>query len=293
MTGERRRNGARRLLFWGVLLCGAGLVVLALRLQSEAAQHEPAQPSSSRSATPEADVAPDGVRDLPRAAQLVRDARAQSEVGQWAGAIATLQQAIRTGGYDENVSYLLGSWMENHAPPEASISYWSAEVHTDPKPQTAYYYWAAALEHSGDDAGALAMLARALEVDPAHELSELRTAQILARQGKLDLALAHCTLATRIFPDFAQAHQFCAKLLSSLGRNAEAERELALAKTSNPQTPRRYLYWARYLAEKGRTDAALSELSRALAQDPNDAEASALAAQLRQSRTAGASSAAP
>jgi tetratricopeptide (TPR) repeat protein len=236
----------------------------------------PPAPSTTPTAAP---ALPSGA-DSARAAELRQKAQAFRNAGEWDQAIDTLQQAIAVGAYDENLHYALGSWMEAHATPASMISYWSKDAKTDPKPQTAHYYWAVGLERSGDDSGALQQLAQALEIDPAHELSELRIAQILERQAKHSEALAHCQTATRIFPDLRMGHEFCAKILRSLGRAAEAERELALAQSSDPNTPRRFVYWARYLAQKGRTAAAVKELENALAANANDAEARALLEQL-------------
>jgi len=233
------------------------------------------RPDSAASASAAAAPAP-AAADPARAAELRQQAQAYRKAEQWDQAILALQQAIAVGAYDENLHYALGGWMEAHAAPTSMISYWSAEAKTDPKPQTAYYYWAVGLERSGDDAAALSKLGQALEIDPAHELSELRIGQILERQGKHAEALAHCQTATRIFPDLRVGHEFCAKVLHSLGRSAEAEQELALAQSSDPNTPRRFVYWARYLAEKGRQAAAVKERRQALAQNANDAEARAL-----------------
>ena len=263
----------------------------AATLLEEAARREPANPDVQQlRRLSAATSAPTKGSPEERATELVRQAQAARQAEQWPAAIETLEQAIQLGPYNEDLHYMLGSWMEGHAAPADMISYWSQAVKTDPKPQTAYYYWAAGLERAGDDTAALARLAQALEVDPAHEMSELRTSEILDRQGKHEPALAHCLTATRIFPDFRQAHEQCARIVSELGRVADAERESALAQASDPKTPRRFLYWARYLAEKGRTAAAKEELSHALAQDPNDSDARALLSQLSQG---GASASAP
>jgi len=277
-----------RFLFGGVLLGGAAFafatIYFAMRNEHRSPQTgafhvqivAPADSLAGQTA-----LATGG--DPARAAQLIEQAQQYRKAEQWDRAIDALEQAIRLGTYDEALHYTLGNWMEAHASPASMVSYWSAEVNSDLKPQTAYYYWADGLARAGDDAGALTKLGQALEIDPAHELSELGMAQILDRQGKHSEALTHCLTATRIFPDFRSAHEFCAKVLWALGRSSDAARENALALSSDPNTPRRFVYWARYLAEKGRTPAAIAELQRALAQDPNDSEARLLLNQLSSS----------
>lgn len=227
--------------------------------------------------------APSATPDAARAQALYREVRELRGQQRWAEAIATLQEAIRVGPYNEDAHYLLGSLMEQHATPQEMIAYWSAEVATDPKPQTAHYFWAIGLERSGDLDGAIARLRVALEVDPAHEMSELRWAQILMQQGKLEEALVHCRTATEILPDFRPGYETCAAVLDRLGRADEAAQARAAAQATDPKMPRRYVQWARYLAKKGRTDAAVAELERALREDPQDAEARTLLASLRPS----------
>jgi tetratricopeptide (TPR) repeat protein len=262
--------------------------VLALRPDSRLAQEALARLERARAggpaspaAAPPAAATPGG----PTVGELYQKVRALRAEQRWPEAIAALEEAIRIGPYNEDAHYLLGTLMEQHAPPDEMVRYWQAAVATDPKPQTAYYYWAVGLERGGDLDGAIAQLRQALEVDPAHEMSELRWAQILEKQGRLDEALAHCQTATTIFPDFRIAHQTCARILRAQGREAEAAAADARARASDPNTPRRFVYWARYLQSKGRTAAAVAELERALRIDPADAEARALLAQIRPAAT--------
>jgi tetratricopeptide (TPR) repeat protein len=123
-------------------------------------------------------------------------------------------------------------------------------------------------------------LQQALEVDPAHELSELLTCKILQQQNRLEEALRHCLTATEILPDLRDAQLETAALLTRLGRDAEASHSRELAASAQPGSPRQYYYWARYLAQHGRKQAALAELTRALAALPNDPDVRALQAQL-------------
>jgi tetratricopeptide (TPR) repeat protein len=257
-----------------------------LRVAKRQDERHESQRAELREASSAPARAEPSARGASSAPELVEAAQAYRTVGNWEDAIAALQQAIRLGAYDESLHYTLGNWMEAHATPADMVRYWSEEVKTDAKPQTAYYYWADGLARAGDDADALDKLAHALEIDPAHELSELGIAQILDHQGKHAEALSHCQTATRIFPDFRIAHEFCAKILSALGRNADAAHETTLAQQSKPDTPRRFVYWARYLAMKGRRGAAVAELQRALAQDPNDGEARTLLRELGVAPTA-------
>jgi tetratricopeptide (TPR) repeat protein len=222
-------------------------------------------------------------------AELARQARELSGQGRQREAISMLEQAMRTGPYDEGARYLLGELMEKHAPPGEMVAFWSQAVASDPKPQTSHYFWAVGLERQGNLDGALKELAIACEVDPAHEMSENRQGTVLERQGKLADALAHYRRAVDIFPEFRNAHENAARVLALLGRHAEARKHEQLAQSSNPNTPRRFVYWARFLSREGRIDAAIAELERALAANPGDVEARELLAEVRPRATPEAS----
>ena len=227
------------------------------------------------------------------AAALQARSRALRDEGRFPEAIATLEAMIRVGPYDEDARYLLGGLMEAHATPDEMVRYWSAEAATDPKPQTAWYFWAVGLERAGDGDGAIEKLKRALEIDPAHEMSEHRWGGILEKRGELAAALEHYARATEIHPEFRTAHESCARVLAALGRDAEAKERLELAAHSDPATPRRFVYWARWLAKSGRTDAAVAELERALRGNPGDTEARALLEELRPGASAALAAAPP
>lgn len=269
--------------------------VLALRPDSRSAQEALARLERARGGTANAApaAAPAATPGPSRVGELYQRLRTLRTEQRWPEAIATLEEAIRIGSYNEDAHYLLGNLMEQHAPPEEMVRYWQAAVATDPKPQTAYYFWAVGLERGGDLDGAIAQLQQALEVDPAHEMSQLRWAQILEKQGKLDEALVHCQTATTIFPDFQSAHETCARILRAQGREADAAAADERARTSDPNTPRRFVYWARYLQSKGRTAAAVAELERALRIDPKDGEARALLAHIRPAASSATTASSP
>jgi len=265
--------------------------VLALRPDSRSAQDALARLEAARKGggAPASQPASAATPGGPTVGELYKRVRELRNAQRWPEAIATLEQAIRIGPYNEDAHYLLGNLMEQHATPEEMVQYWQAAVATDPKPQTAYYFWAVGLERGGDPDGAVAQLRAGLEVDPAHEMSQLRWAEIRERQGKLDEALEHCQIATTIFPDYRSAHETCARILRALGRTDEASAADDRARTSDPNTSRRFVYWARYLQSKGRTAAAVAELERALRADPNDSEARTLLAQIRPAAAVAAS----
>lgn len=211
---------------------------------------------------------------LSRARTLVREGREQE-------AIEVLQDAVRTGPYDEGLRYYLGELMERHATPEAMTEFFTAEIERDPKPQTSRYFRAVGLARAGDVEGAIAELRRALEIDPAHEMSQHKWGLLLEGKGDPAGALEHVLEATRIHPDFRGALEDAARLAERLGRRAEAQALRDRAAQADPNSPRRFLHWARYLHQRGRHLPAWHEVQRMLAERPTDAEARALRDEIR------------
>jgi tetratricopeptide (TPR) repeat protein len=234
-----------------------------------------AKPAANASAAPAA--SPDPVR-----AAMTR-ARSLQAAGSFDEAITVLQDAVRAGPYDEGMHYMLGQLMEQRAAPEAMVAFFSQEVAHDEKPQTSHYYWAVGLARGGDLAGAYEHLGKALEIDPAHEMSQRQWGLLLERQGKLDEAYEHVVEATRIHPEFTGALQDAARIADRLGRKSEADEYRRRAASADPNSDRQFIYWARYLHQHGRSTAALPEVERLLAKRPNDPEGLRLRDEIRAS----------
>jgi tetratricopeptide (TPR) repeat protein len=210
-----------------------------------------------------------------RITQLCRQAfvrEAQSPA--WpALAIALAQNAVRRGPYDESLHYVLGELMLTHATGQAVVDFFLAELPHDLKPQTSHYFIAMGLMKLADDDAALQNLQHALQIDPAHEMSQRQWGLLLERQGQLVPALQHLVEATRIHPEYRAALLDVARLADRLGRPEQAEQWRARARAAPSNSPRRFVYWARYLQQHGRSRAALTELGRRLQEAPDDQEA--------------------
>ncbi len=207
-------------------------------------------------------------------------ARALAKQGRTPDAIRVMQDAVRNGPYDENLHYMLGETMAKHAPPQELVEFFSSEVGHDEKPQTSHYYWAVGLARGGDIPGAIAQLQQALDIDPAHEMSQRQWGLLLEQQGQPDAALEHFLEATRIHPDFKPAWEDAARIADQQGKSEDAAQYRARAAAAK-DSDRRWLHWARYLTDHQRYKAAWIELGHLLAVQPNDPEALALREQIR------------
>jgi tetratricopeptide (TPR) repeat protein/4-amino-4-deoxy-L-arabinose transferase-like glycosyltransferase len=211
----------------------------------------------------------------------VAQARALGSQQRFDEAIRVLEDAVRTGPYDEDLHYMLGQNLDRHGTPEETIRFFSEEVGRDQKPQTSHYFWARGLARQGDIDGAVAHLQQALQIDPAHEMSQREWGALLEQQGKPAEALDHYVEATRIHPDFRAAFEDAARVADQLGRTDDAESYRRRAASADPNTIRRFVHWARYLHEHGRNEAAWAEIQRMLNERPNDPEALQLRDQIR------------
>lgn len=219
---------------------------------------------------------------------VITQARSLANQGRSDEAIRVLQEAVRMGPYDESLHYALGETMERHGSPDDMIRFFSQEVIRDQKPQTSHYFLAVGLARRGDVNAAIAELRTALDIDPAHEMSQRQWGLLLERQGRHAEALEHYLEATRIHPGFRAAWMDAARVAAALGRSRDADAYSRQAASADPNTVRRYLYWARYLHQHGRHQAAWVELQRMLRERPADAEALALGEQIRAALPEGA-----
>jgi tetratricopeptide (TPR) repeat protein len=197
-------------------------------------------------------------------------------------AIETLQASVRERAYDETSRYVLGNSMLEHLPPEQTVAFFAAQVSGEEKPQTSHYFVGLGHQKLGNEAAAINAWRSALEIDPAHELSQRAWGLVLEQQGQLVPALEHLVEATRIHPEFRAALADVARLAERLGHPTEAAAWRERALRANPDTPRRFVYWARYLHGRGRGPAALSELARRLTEAPDDVEALGLQREILQ-----------
>jgi len=281
---ERSLEGYPRISLPAVLMAdyerARGDVARAGRYAQEALRREPRNRAvQDLVALLQPRSAPTGA---PESAELVASrVRALLQEGRQQQAIAILQSAVHRGPYDEGLHYMLGNLMLSYAPPQSLLEFFSSEMAQDEKPQTSHYFLALGFDRLGQDEAAIAELRRALELDPAHEMSQRQWGLVLERQGQFLPALDHFIEATRIHPEYRAALEDAARLAQQLGRYAEAEQWRARARAANPDTPRRYLYWSRYLHAHGRDRAALAEVERRLAEDPRDPEALALRPAIR------------
>lgn len=87
-------------------------------------------------------------------------------------AIAVLQAAVSERDYDETLLYMLGDLMSVHASGVQLIEFFSSRSNHDARPQTSHYFVALGHHQLGNRAAAILALRRALEIDPAHEMSQ-------------------------------------------------------------------------------------------------------------------------
>jgi tetratricopeptide (TPR) repeat protein len=128
-----------------------------------------------------------------------------------------------------------------------------------------YNYYRAALEHvkQDDAAGAIPLLQRAIEINPASRESRLQLAAILAGQGNHAEAKSQLLRVLGLDPDHAKAHGRLAAILHKERKSDEAAEHCRQAIGSDPDCLEAHSTLGMILLENGKFDEAAAQLAEA------------------------------
>jgi len=96
----------------------------------------------------------------------------------------------------------------------------------------------------GEDASAVALLHRVVQLIPKSAQAHVDLAIALADSGDLNGAATETATAISIAPSLAIAHLNRARILSDMNQDREAREEFALAAKLAPRNPDCYFYWS-------------------------------------------------
>ncbi|MGZ5041547.1 MAG: O-linked N-acetylglucosamine transferase, SPINDLY family protein [Usitatibacter sp.] len=128
-------------------------------------------------------------------------------------------------------------------------------------------------ERSGERAGAIEALQRALALREDLQPVHVRLGILLQEVGEPAAAVAHLETATRLRPDDARAWNNLAAALNALGRSPDAERVSRQVLAIDPSHPWASYHLGRALAAQGRGDEARSAFESATRALPGNAMA--------------------
>lgn len=161
--------------------------------------------------------------------------------------------------------------------PDLAVPLARAAVDAGPDDAKSFVTLGAALESTGDHAGATAAYRRAIDLDPKQPDALSEYAAELARQGNTADAEPLLRRAIQIEPQNVEAHLNLGTLLAHTKRMDEALREMQLCVRLDPGDVRARTNYAIMLARQGQRDAAVREVRTALQIDPMYGPAQGLA----------------
>jgi tetratricopeptide (TPR) repeat protein len=127
---------------------------------------------------------------------------------------------------------------------------------------------AAILAAQGKDAEAKSQLARVLDLHPDHAEAHGRLAALLHKERKPDEAAEHCRQALRSDPDCLEAHSTLGMILLERGKFDESAAQLAVAARLAPDVLLANYYCGHALYRQGKPEQAVPYYQRALQLDP-------------------------
>ncbi|MBI4626147.1 MAG: tetratricopeptide repeat protein [Verrucomicrobia bacterium] len=132
---------------------------------------------------------------------------------------------------------------------------------------------AGVMARTGDPAGAMRLLERAIALAPEKVEARFQLAGVHAARGDAPNAMAQLERCTTLAPDFPDAWAHWSALLAQTGDRAGAERTLAAGLKNCPQSPGLHLMRARQLRQTGRAAEAIGAYRTAIRHRANEAEA--------------------
>jgi len=153
-----------------------------------------------------------------------------TEIGDYARAIATLQQALaadpslRKAHFNEGLAYI--HW--EHWP-EAAKEF-QAELELAPGDPDAKYHLGFVYKQQAKNDEALALFLEVIAAYPNYANAQYEAGKILLDRGRLEDALGHLEVAANLSPQQDYIHYQLQAAYRKLGRSADADRELAIYK---------------------------------------------------------------
>jgi tetratricopeptide (TPR) repeat protein len=146
--------------------------------------------------------------------------------------------------------------------PEAKAAFEEA-IAIDPKYDEAMYNLAV-LGEKNDPLRCIALLTRAVEIDPDYLIAHQMLGRTLQKQGDLKDAEFHFRRCLEIDPDEYWSNLYLANLLGVLGRNEEAEKAYRHAIALKPELEGGLRFFANFLKPIGKNTEAAALRSKAI-----------------------------
>jgi arylsulfatase A-like enzyme/Tfp pilus assembly protein PilF len=202
-------------------------------------------------------------KDRIQAYELISDAIAESQHGDYAGSTEKLNRALQSDPDSVSVHYLLGlNYYRMHEFPN-SVEHLQRVLQLSPDYALAAFQLGLAYARAGDFDHAVQALKRTLELDPSNYSAAYNLGIAYGRKQMITEALAAFRQSVDIEPDYPLGHRGLGEALLSQGQVDDAITELRRAVELSPRDPANHAALAKALSAKGLNAEAEQEMRQA------------------------------
>jgi len=195
--------------------------------------------------------------------ELISDAIAESQHGEYQASTDKLNAALKTEPTSVPVHYLLGlNYYRLHEFGKA-VQEFQRVLQLSPDYELATFQLGLAYARTGDFDRAIEMLKRALELDGTNFSAAYNLGAAYLKKQKIPEAAAAFRQSITIYPEYAAGHRALGELLLYQGQADESLAELRLAVELDPRDPGSHAALAKTLSAKGMTAEADEETRKA------------------------------
>jgi arylsulfatase A-like enzyme/Tfp pilus assembly protein PilF len=215
----------------------------------------------SNSTTPDNSL-PDP-KDRIQVYELISDAIAESQHGEYQNSTEKLTAALKTDPSSVPVHYLLGlNYYRLREFPKA-VAEFQRVLQLSPDYELAAFQLGLAYGRTGEFDQAIQMLKRTLELDGTNFSAAYNLGAAYLKKEMIPEAIASFRQSTEIYPDYAAGHRAVGELLLYQGQTDNALAELRRAAELDPRDPATHAALAKALSAKGMNAEAEGEMRKA------------------------------
>ena len=200
--------------------------------------------------------------------ELISDAIAESQHGDYPASTEKFNQALKSDPDSVPVHYLLGLNYYRMREYPAAVEHLQRVLQLSPDYSLASFQLGLAYARSGDFDHAIETLKRTLELDPSNFSATYNLGAAYVQKQMMTEAVSAFRSSIRIAPEYAPGHRALGEVLLYQGQVDDALGELRRAAELAPQDPGNHAALAKALSAKGLTDEADEEMRKAQPERP-------------------------
>jgi arylsulfatase A-like enzyme/Flp pilus assembly protein TadD len=200
--------------------------------------------------------------------ELISDAIAESQHGDYGPSTEKLNLALKTDPDSVSVHYLLGLNYYRMREFPKSVEQLERVLQLSPDYSLATFQLGLSYARAGDFEHAILTLKRSLELDATNFSAAYNLGVVYVQKQRMTEAAAAFRSSVTISPDYAAGHRALGEVLLFQGQLEDALREMRRATELAPQDAANHSALAKVLSKKGLNDEAAAEMQKAHASQP-------------------------